>query len=617
MAHVVITGANGGWTQGADAPNRLEINDFVRNIEYFSLFIQALTVISGKSQDDPLSYFSIAGIHGSPPVPWQGAGGNRPIAGSRFSGYCTHGSVLFPTWHRPFVALYEQTLQQNALDIAQQYEDKPRWIGAAQNLRLPFWDWASNIIPPDEVISLETVDIITPDGNTTSVPNPLLRYTFNPIDDSFPSPYSGWRTTVRHPYDQDNVTALRSDLSIIGSQLTTKTYNLLSRVHTWPAFSNHTRGDGGSTSNSLEALHDEVHGTVGGRGHMSDPSVAAFDPIFFLHHCNVDRLLSLWEAVNPGQWVTRGPADSRGTFTIPANADVDDNTDLTPFWDSQTSFWISSQTKTTKSLQYSYPEFNNLNLNDTRAVQVAIASYINQKYGRGFFGLPARGRGISLFGQQPPEGIRAAGATVLTETASEVKSVAAAANVLHLFHSRGGSNPHTAEKEEHGNEGPTVLYDYTSRVHVKKYELGGSYSVLIFLGEVPDDASQWRRCHTFVGAHVTFANSAASQCGNCSEQADAYSEGFVHLNQAIYERSGLPSYEPSEVVRYLKDSLHWRVQAADRSAVELSKLPSLEVTVSQTPLTQEPSGLFPILGEPIFHHHITFGRLGGARQAQA
>ena len=58
------------------------------------------------------------------------------------------------------------------------------------------------------------------------------------------------------------------------SGITSKTYNLLTRVHTWPAFSNHTPDDGGSSSNSLEAIHDGIHVDVGGNGHMADPAVA-------------------------------------------------------------------------------------------------------------------------------------------------------------------------------------------------------------------------------------------------------------------------------------------------------------------------------------------------------
>ena len=35
---------------------------------------------------------------------------------------------------------------------------------------------------------------------------------------------------------------------------------------------------------------------------MSD-SYIAYDPIFFLHHCNVDRLYALWEYVYPDYWM--------------------------------------------------------------------------------------------------------------------------------------------------------------------------------------------------------------------------------------------------------------------------------------------------------------------------
>ena len=46
----------------------------------------------------------ITGIHGKPPTPWDHVPG---ISDHKFAGYCTHGSVIFPTWHRPYVVLYE------------------------------------------------------------------------------------------------------------------------------------------------------------------------------------------------------------------------------------------------------------------------------------------------------------------------------------------------------------------------------------------------------------------------------------------------------------------------------------------------------------------------------
>jgi hypothetical protein len=91
-------------------------------------------------------------------------------------------------------------LQQHAREIASHYQqDREHWVIAAENLRAPYWDWATKSVPPPEVVSLQHVEIITPDGKTTSVPNPLYQYTFNPVDQSFPPPWRSWKTTIRHP----------------------------------------------------------------------------------------------------------------------------------------------------------------------------------------------------------------------------------------------------------------------------------------------------------------------------------------------------------------------------------------------------------------------------------
>ena len=49
------------------------------------------------------------------------------------------------------------------------------------------------------------------------------------------------------------------------------------------------------------------------------------DPIFFLHHTNVDRLLALWSALNPDVWVSQGDSED-GTFILPPQAPVDQAT---------------------------------------------------------------------------------------------------------------------------------------------------------------------------------------------------------------------------------------------------------------------------------------------------
>jgi tyrosinase len=269
---------------------------------------------------------------------------------------------------------------------------------------------------------------------------------------------------------------------------------------------------------------------------------------------------------------------------------------LTPFWNSQTGYWASSETTATNGLHYSYPEFNDLNLGDLEGVKRAISIWITQNYGGGQFSLTSSAvPAVNLLAQPPPQAAASAPApapaaqgheqSTLEAVTSTVKS--ATADIVHQFHSRGpqshgqstlaavsstakhaisdiahqiqghGTHPHPPLHGQH----PTVIYDWAARIHTKKYELGDGYVVLIFLGEVPDDPSQWRTCPSFVGAHVSFVNTDAEKCANCRDQADLVVEGFVHLNAGIAKRSGLSSYEPSVVTPYLRDNMHWRVQA--------------------------------------------------------
>jgi len=61
---------------------------------------------SSEEMDDK-SFLAVAGIHGQPYIPWNGASGSFTQGKWGFGGYCTHGSVLFPTWHRPYLLLLE------------------------------------------------------------------------------------------------------------------------------------------------------------------------------------------------------------------------------------------------------------------------------------------------------------------------------------------------------------------------------------------------------------------------------------------------------------------------------------------------------------------------------
>ena len=48
----------------------------------------------------------------------------------------------------------------------------------------------------------------------------------------------------------------------------------------------------------LEGLHNNVHVWTG--GHMGQIAYAAFDPVFWAHHCMIDRIWRLWQLRHPG-----------------------------------------------------------------------------------------------------------------------------------------------------------------------------------------------------------------------------------------------------------------------------------------------------------------------------
>src|SRR5208337_3836200 len=115
--------------------------------------------------------------------------------------------VTFPTWHRPYVALYEQCLASYFTDIIQEYTNPDvvqRLTNASLVWRLPYWDWGVYTDLPSEWYS-NTIQIYAPDGSTANTSNPFSAYTFHPIDSSFRrTPYANFTTTLRCPEQSGN-----------------------------------------------------------------------------------------------------------------------------------------------------------------------------------------------------------------------------------------------------------------------------------------------------------------------------------------------------------------------------------------------------------------------------
>ncbi|KAJ3206585.1 hypothetical protein HDU82_004429 [Entophlyctis luteolus] len=274
-----------------------------------SLFLQAFAALQARDPMDPKSYAQVSAIHGLPNFEYD----NYPMAKPN-GGYCVHGQTLFPTWHRPYIALIEMLIIEAAVSIAKTYTtDTQAWVAAAQAIRFPYFDFASYETVTSGIPSIlvdETVTVLAaPNAQATSIRNPLASFAMpQAITNALPDNLGALKTyqnTVRFPTSE--APNAKSDVAQLQSAFKQAASNLRSMVRVifdgtvtkWADFSNHSLDNSHKQPgnyHSLEYVHDQVHGLIsGGGGHMGYPEVAAFDPIFYFHHCNVDRLLALYE----------------------------------------------------------------------------------------------------------------------------------------------------------------------------------------------------------------------------------------------------------------------------------------------------------------------------------
>lgn len=106
---------------------------------------------------------------------------------------------------------------------------------------------------------------------------------------------------------------------------------------------------------SLEGIHGRYHDFLGGQdgteswiyGHMASVATAAFDPIFWFHHCQIDRWFAIWQAINPNSWFPDRPGANKERYS-----------DLLPFRTTRNpdTFWKADTVRDPEVFGYSYPD---------------------------------------------------------------------------------------------------------------------------------------------------------------------------------------------------------------------------------------------------------------------
>ncbi|KAL2209786.1 Di-copper centre-containing protein [Sarocladium strictum] len=384
-ARVPIPGLTGGTDSSGKRPSRPGINGLQRaNGPAWDLYIQALAAFQAVPEDNQQSYFQVVGIHGLPFVSWNGVGN---VAGGG-NGYCPHNEVLFSTWHRPFLALFEQILVGHARTIANKYtgSNKAKYVAAANTLRIPYWDWARDGAKLPASTTATTVSVNTPTGRKT-IRNPLYSYKFQ----KFPFTYANFGGTIgqypqtmRCPSTSNSQASSRfnvvnSNLARDQSYLKNSVYLTFTRTNSFAVMS--TDAQGGYT---FEAPHNTVHNDIGcsnPSGHMTNLGWSAFDPIFMLHHANVDRLIAMWQASHPNsQMFTGSYRTNSAMYGTARGSTYTSGTALKPFYRTSSTMWTSASSQSTRAFGYTYPEIQDWTMS-AADLQRSVISQVNSLYG--------------------------------------------------------------------------------------------------------------------------------------------------------------------------------------------------------------------------------------------
>ncbi|KAJ3330516.1 hypothetical protein HDU76_005484 [Blyttiomyces sp. JEL0837] len=197
-----------------------------------------------------------------------------------------HKTPHFLSWHRYYLALLESDLRQ---------------ILNNQSFAFPYWAWGTSSTTWFE----QSAGVLTPEmfGTTGSANSSYC------VNDGFMKgswvPSNGAGCLIRS-YNV-SADALNERVALYSEEY------LLAIVNVNPnTNSTYQEGEFDAFRKIVETVstrafvccnpHNSMHNAIGGRifgAHMGNPSISVNDPIFWLHHANIDRYWKYWQHANP------------------------------------------------------------------------------------------------------------------------------------------------------------------------------------------------------------------------------------------------------------------------------------------------------------------------------
>ncbi|OAZ03223.1 tyrosinase family protein [Flavobacterium succinicans] len=311
-----------------DANNGGQFVDQSGNYTDLYWYAKAVQVMQSRPISDPTSWWFYAAIHGQLllpesvyPRPYQylnwvnisyiGSSANLSTLPSKsltnlFWDQCQHGTWFFPPWHRGYLVALENILRT----IIAELKGPLDWA-------LPYWNYLSQStayvesnIPPAFTLT------VLPDNT----PNPLY----------VPERY-GSSVQVGNDENEANDECQWDTIYSEGAA-PSKTGPGDLNGYFYGGGETGFSHSGSETGDLEQNPHNFVHGMVGGQnaakqiGLMGVPATAGLDPIFFLHHSNIDRMWDAWNVTgnnsNPSDadWLVGPTANGNSQFAMPLDS---------------------------------------------------------------------------------------------------------------------------------------------------------------------------------------------------------------------------------------------------------------------------------------------------------
>ncbi|KAF9878973.1 tyrosinase precursor [Colletotrichum karsti] len=507
-------------------PIRLEIRQMKQNPYKWNLFVLSMSMLQYTNQNDELSWYQIAGEYLS-------------------------SSILF-------------RLVQTIATLFTDPSERALYHAAAVDWRIPYWDWAMQP-PTGEAVFLPEfespgIQIYGPNG-WQYIANPLHSYQFKPLDPKVFSEgdFPTWTETKRAPYEIADNHSIAQSIEHARPALQQRLYTLLSNYKDYGPFSNKYWGTATNQSqfDSVEALHDAMHVLVGARGHMFYIQYSAFEPMFFLHHTMVDRIITLWQALYPTSWVVPQVAMEH-SFTMPPGTVQDVLTDLKPFFaNTSGAFWNSAMARDTLPFGYAYAETSPTPGSSRAEDRARLISAINRLYGSSSPSTLVQKRRTALSSRDRGPFTPIRKGTVLADGFTDFSR-----------------EPQVASKLLNNDN---VYTEWIANVHVQNGALNGSFSIHFFIGQTPQDSSSWSAAPNLVGSMDVFAMKNMGS-GNHMSGTVPLTSALMHMVAA----GGVAGLDPGQIEPYLKTFLQVRVVAENGKVVQPRSIDSLYIQIASS-----------------------------------